>query len=92
MALLRSRGPLSSTRRIPSKPLKCVADCTTQSEDSLEAAVGRLADRRWHIGRVASGTTNEFSSNVSSSLISSGYRRPGSTVTAKTSCDGGPGP
>ena len=34
----------------------------------------------------ASGTTNEFSSNFSSSLISSGYRRPGSTVTAKTSC------
>ena len=34
----------------------------------------------------ASGTTNEFSSNFSSSLISSGKRRPGSTVTAKTSC------
>ena len=34
----------------------------------------------------ASGTTNEFSSSFSSSLIRSGYRRPGSTVTAKTSC------
>ena len=29
---------------------------------------------------------NEFSSNFSSSLIRSGYRRPVSTVTAKTSC------
>ena len=34
----------------------------------------------------ASGTTNEFSSRVSSSLINSGQRRPGSTATAKTSC------
>ena len=34
----------------------------------------------------ASGTTNEFSNSFSSSLISSGYCRPGSTVTAKTSC------
>ncbi len=33
----------------------------------------------------ASGTVNEFSGNSSSSLIRSGYRRPGSTVTAKTS-------
>src|SRR5262249_573242 len=32
-----------------------------------------------------SGTTNEFFSNFSSSLIRSGYRFPGRTVTAKTS-------
>ena len=34
----------------------------------------------------ASGTVNEFWVSISSSLIRSGYRRPGSTVTAKTSC------
>ena len=37
----------------------------------------------------ASGTTNEFSSSFWSSLIRSGYRFPGSTVTAKISCTRG---
>ena len=47
--------------------------------DDVRTAAGTSAS-------AASGTMNEFSSNFSSSLISSGNRLPGSTVTAKTSC------
>ena len=54
----------------------------------------RPLDRRYSRARsgspgsasAASGTVNEFSNSFWSSLIRSGYRFPGSTVTAKTSC------
>ncbi len=86
---------MNSVPRGPSRPRRAgLAECVLPGERGANSAFGArpitagLRSAGDTSASAAAGTTKEFSSSFSSSLISSGYRRPGSTVTAKSGSSG----